>query len=688
MKTGGRYSPASGLHFHFRYIAPVVMKYIAVLLCCLPFTVCAQSTDTTRMLNEAVVSGYTTARSSLNIIPCSLAKMDEKAPFNLADALAQLPGISQMSTGNSISKPVIRGLYGNRILVLYGGMRFDNQQWQDEHGLGLSQIGLEKVEVIKGPASLLYGSDAMGGVINVIEEKPSGEGKKLDIGTQLFSNTLGTLSDIGYSKKHNDRWFRIRLGFENHGDYSDGNGTRVLNSRNQGYYLKAGFGFQKKNWIQENTYNFSLNQFGFIMPDLGASFQPDARWSRAMNGPHHIVILNLANSQNTFLLKKSVLKLNAGIQSNIRMEDEGGGQISLNMRLLSGLQSLRWEKPLSSKVTFVGNQQLTYESNTNYGGRIIIPDASFLEFNMSGYFRFLLNKVIVELGAGASDKYIHTIATRSLNSQPTDQVQPFTRSDVTGNGMLGIVYNLTDKLVLKWNTASGSRSPNLAELSSNGLHEGVYRYEIGDPNLKIEKNVNSDFSILASGKAWAFSASAYYDRFFNYVYLWATGQNFFGFPQFRYRQQDALIYGSEWLLTVEPEGMKGWRFSECFTTTYGELDSGGYLPFIPANRSKTSVRYEKSMHGKLKSLFAEPEFEYVLAQDRAAVFETSTGDYALINFYAGAVVAGRSGDWRLGLAGTNLANRLYADHLSRLKYYGLYNQGLNIVFSLRKEIKW
>ncbi len=647
-------------------------------------------TDTTYLLKEVVVSGFQKndpRYTSLNIEPYSLAQINDKAPYNLSDALAKLPGISQMTTGNAISKPVIRGLYGNRILVLFSGMRFDNQQWQDEHGLGLSQIGIDRVEVIKGPASLLYGSDALGGVINVIEEKPTAQGNKVDVGTQLFSNTLGTLTDAGISHRKNNKWWRLRLGMESHADYSDGKGDRVLNSRNGGYYLKAGMGFEKKKWAMENSYNFSYNQFGFILDDLASTFKADDRWARNMAGPHHIVMLNLFNSQNTIYLKKSVLKVNVGFQSNQRKEDEGGGQISLNMHLLSLLQSARWEKDLSSHVTFVANQQFTYENNTNYGVRKIIPDASFMEGNASGYFRFMLNKFIVEAGGGVSDKNIHTLATKGLNT-PGNEISPFTKNDVTANGMTGVVYAPGNGMTLKTNLATGFRSPNLAELSSNGLHEGVYRYEIGDPNLKTEQNLSGDLMLEVDKKQWFFSASVYYDRFLNYVYLAPTTETYFSFPVYRFRQQDAHIYGLEGILTVTPNILKWITLKEVITTTRGELEQGGNLPFIPAFKLSSSVRYERALKGKISSIFFEPEYVYVFDQNMPSQFETATGSYNLLNFTSGITVKAPKGNWRLGLTGTNLTNTQYTDHLSRLKYYGLLNQGLNFVLSARKEFKW
>lgn len=654
------------------------------------FSGIAQSDTSKLELKEIIVTGFQVndpKNTSLNIEPHNLVQINEKSPYNLSDALAKIPGISQMTTGNSISKPVIRGLYGNRILVLLSGLRFDNQQWQDEHGLGLSQIGIDRVEVIKGPASLLYGSDALGGVINVVEEKPNKNGTKLDFGTQLYSNTLGTLTNAGISKKKAANWWRIRIGYESHSDYSDGSNTRVLNSRNTGQYLKAGFGFDKPKWKQENSYNFSYNNYGFILEELNSFFEADARRTRKMNGPHHIVMLNLLNTQNSFLLKKSTLKLNGGIQSNSRREDEGGGQISLNMHLLSLLQNIRWEKEIAKKLTMVWNQQFSFVNNTNYGGRIIIPDANMLENNVSAYVKYKRTKLILEAGAGANNKFIKTKETRSLNTPGTGML-PFSKNNTTANGMFGFSFNPNSKLTIKGNGASGFRAPNLAELSSNGLHEGVYRYEIGNPDLKVENNINTDISTEYRSKQAFINIAGFVNQFYNYVYLAPTSEKFFGYPVFRYKQQNALLYGGELFVIIKPKALKWFQFREAFTITHGQLADKSYLPFIPAYKSITGLRFERKYTGKLSSVFMEPEFVYVFEQNHPAQFETSTPAYYLLNFSSGLVINEPKGNWVFGLNATNILNRKYADHLSRLKYYGLYNQGINFVFSIRKEFKW
>jgi iron complex outermembrane receptor protein len=645
-------------------------------------------TDSVNQLKDIVITGFmpnSPRLTSLHIESYSLKKINEKSPFNLSDALAKLPGISQMTTGNSIAKPVIRGLYGNRILVSLSGLRFDNQQWQDEHGMGLSHIGISRVEVIKGPAALLYGSDAVGGVINVIEEVPATEGLRVDAGTQLFSNTRGTLTDAGLMKRKGSRWWNLRAGFESHADYRDGANSRVLNSRSNGLYFKGGFGFERKNWKQVNNYHFSNNHYGFIIDDLLNSFSADAPWSRKMAGPHHIVLLNLLNSQNTFVLRRSTLKLNAGVQSNSRREDEGGGQISLNMHLVSALEKLQWEKSLGEKLTVVVNQQFNFINNTNYGGRIIIPDANMLEAGSGAYVKFVSGRWVVESGLGGSFKSIKTFETRTLNAAGKD-VLPFQRNNFTGNAMLGVVYQGGKYWTVKSNMASGYRAPNLAELSSDGIHEGVYRFEIGDPDMRTERNLNTDISLDYHGRSLFTSASVYYNRFYDYIYLAGTPQSFFGFPVYRYHQQGARLYGGEFVLHYKPAFVKGIEFKEQIAVTNGLLDDRNYMPFIPAAKMTSSIIYRKSFTGKIADVMIEPEWQSVFRQSHAAQFETPTADYQLFNLYAGMELRSPSGNWRLGITCKNLTNKKYADHLSRLKYYGLYNEGINFVLSARREL--
>lgn len=410
----------------------VKVFFVSILLICSSVAL-AQNTDSTAtvQIKEVTVTAYkeeSFKETSLNISGLKIDSLLRYGNYNLTDMLAKVPGVSMLSTGVSIAKPVIRGFYGNRVLVLVSGLKFDNQQWQEEHGLGLSDIGLSKVELIKGPMSVLYGTEAIGGIVNLVEEEKAAiNTRESDFSMKLNSNTMGGLMQAGYKVNRGKKWFRIRAGVENNADYSDGNNNRVLNSRFDAYYLKSTIGFQRKNWISTNNIHSSFNRFGFIFNDIYDFVEADARSSRKLNvNPCHLVLLNMFSSENKILLQSdSKLTINAGVQSNERMENEGGGAISLNMHLFTAQYLLKWEKKLNENHKIIISNLGSFEDNTNFGARKIVPDANMQESNVSVYYETNFNdKLILENGVGAGEKWIKTYFTAAVNG-PEKEVHPF-----------------------------------------------------------------------------------------------------------------------------------------------------------------------------------------------------------------------------------------------------------------------
>ncbi len=637
------------------------------------------------LLDEVVVSCYkeeTTEQTSLHIEPIRIKDIEQRGTFNLTDALTNIPGVNQFSSGIGITKPVIRGLYGNRILVLFSGLRFDNQQWQDEHGMGLSDVGVSKVEIIKGPLSILYGTEAIGGVINIIEEEAPKKGtSETMIKSTFHSNTMGESIELGRKVNYGKRWYRLRLGANNHSDYSDGNNNRVLNSRFNGYYLKSSFGFTKGNWKSDNHYNFSYNKFGFVFNDFENYMQIDKRWSRKMSGPHHIVLLNMFSSTNSIKLKQSELKFNAGVQSNLRSENEGGGELSLIMHLITGQYALKWSKQLKRNFSLVVSNNSSLENNTNYGKRKIVPDAWIAESALSIYLKHNVDKVIFEYGVGSGIRYINTLPTNTVNSlekeiQPFKQVRPFS------NGMLGISYNPRNNWNFKTNFSSGVRAPNLAELSANGLHEGIYTYEIGDPNMKNEQNINGDVGIYHTGSVLQFSLSGFYNYFNKYIYLNPTSGEWYGFPVYEYKQYDARIYGSEIEVSLTPNFIKGLKLAASYAELIGELSTGEYLPYMPAQKIKPEIRYSHAVTKDL-SAYCFVNTHFVMQQSLVNSQEKITPSYQLVNSGAGMTLKTNNAEYVLNIAANNLLNEAYYDHLSRYKNFGLLNIGRDISINLK-----
>lgn len=638
-------------------------------------------------LDMVVVSAYTKESAqltSLNIQPLSKEQIDKQGSFNLTDALARVPGVSQFSTGVGISKPVIRGLYGNRILVLFSGLRFDNQQWQDEHGLGLSDLGISKVEIIKGPMSILYGTEAIGGVINILEEGPPQKGTHVfDAGIEAHSNTGGGLVQFGTKYAAKSHWYRLRVGVENHADYTDGNNQRILNSRYNGYYLKSSFGFKRKNWKSTNHYNLAYNNFGFVFSDMIQFMSPDSRWSRAMSGPHHIVFLNTVSSINEIKLKKSILKINGGFQSNYRAEDEGGGQLSLKMLLLTGQYAAKWQLPLSKRTDLVLANNSSVEKNTNYGGRKLVPDAWMSETAFSGYLKHHRKKAIFEIGLGSGVRHINSLYTPTVNSAEK-QIAPFKQNRLFSNGLIGMDYIPNDKWNIKINLSSGVRAPNLSELSSNGLHEGIYTYEIGDPTMKNEQNVNGDLGIYRHGKSFDFSLSGFYNYFIGYIYLDPTNEQWYGFPVYRYRQHNARIYGGEATIAYRPQMIKGLEFSSSYSGLIGQLDNGQYLPYMPAQKFHPEISYKKQRNNK--KIYAFVNADLVMPQNLVNNAEKKTPGYQLINTGIGIDFTKKKAKYSINIAANNLLNQAYYNHMSRLKNFGLLNMGRDISINFKIQL--
>lgn len=669
------------------------MTFFAKFFCLLAFILLSSaaiaqvdsaSVDSIKTTREVIVSGFVpeSARlTSLNIEPYSVKKLNESGPQNLTEALSRIPGVLAMSTGNANSKPIVRGMYGNRLLILMQGLRFDNQQWQDEHGLGLSQNGIESVEIIRGPASLLYGSEAIGGVISLIDQRPKENGLKMEASVRYFSNSKGQATTFSRSYKAGNKWNQFNFSADQFADYSSGNGSRILNSRSKGIFLKYGFGNTKNNVKSSYFFTSSANRFGFIFEDIYQLFTPDNRWSFKMNGPFHQVFLNIGTAAYEIKLSKSRLLLNLGVQSNVRMEDEGGGQISLNMHLFSALQSMRWEKQLKNNFLFIATQQYGFTSNVNYGGRKLIPNGHTHELNTSAYLRKSYKKVKLEAGFGATGKQISTFLTKGLNSAG-EPVSPFSKTFGSINGSVGICYSPTNYFSFKSNISSGFRAPNFAELSANGLHEGVYRYEIGTVNLKPEQNFNVDLTAEYNQSNISFSASAFQNLINQYIYLQSTGEKYFSFPVYRYTQTNARLFGGE--VVMRKKISKQFAVNASFSSVIGKKSDGSSLPFIPANRWLVSGRFEKST--SKTTFYIQPEIQYTSAQTRPSVNETATKAYLLLNCSAGIQVGNQIKPWKLSFSGNNLSNQQYVDYLSRIRVIGMGNMGRNLIFTATKSI--
>ena len=291
-------------------------------------------------LDEIVVSTSFNKIQSQNVMKVehqTLKQMQENGASSLMEGVASIAGVNQVSTGASIGKPVIRGLSSNRVLVYAQGVRLENQQFGEEHGLGLSASGIESVEVIKGPASLLYGSDAIGGVLYFNPEKfaPSNT-FATNVNQQYYSNTQGTNTSFGFKASPNNWKFLLRANYNSQADYKIPNGERIINTRSIEKDLKYGLGFANSHFSTDFRYNYNNLDLGLPEEDLEATGFRNPLFPKQDIDNH---ILSLTNK---FFFKNSKIEADLGYIFNNRKELEAVDEIALHMKLKTANYNLKY----------------------------------------------------------------------------------------------------------------------------------------------------------------------------------------------------------------------------------------------------------------------------------------------------------------------------------------------------------
>lgn len=624
--------------------------------------------------------------------------------MNISEAVTKIPGVWQLSTGSGVSKPVIRGLYGNRIGIMINGIRFDNQQWQDEHGLVMSSDGIDNVEVIKGPKSLLYGPEALGGVVSITDEHPAPIGKEIaDINLKFFSNTLGILADAGFKGAQNNFNWLFRFGGETHADYLDGNGDRIPETRFGGYTIKTAGSYMKGIWSGRLNYSYTSYTYGILET---REFEKEiakneTRFDRSFNGPHHLLRVHNLTFQNIFIKEKSKFKINLSYIYNNRIEKEGNDERflpdslqfgDLNMTLRTASFDAGWIYTFNKSTELTAGAQGFLQMNKNSGERRLIPDADVNSFSITTLLNYNKEKFTFEGGARFD---IYSLSTTEFGDKDSigyfPAINPAYRSV---NGSAGITYRPWKKLLLKGNLSTGFRAPNLAELTSNGLHEGVFQYEIGNPNFKSEQNFEFDTDVLFEDKYFSVELTAYTNKINDYIYLGQTTDTIQGYPVFRYFQSDANLKGLEGDLNIFP--FKWLNFRANYSTVIAKRSDGANLPLIPADKINASLHLEFENWKSFYNPYLEISANSALAKTRLAENETGVPGYTLFNAGLGCDLKFEKQLFNVTLSCNNMLNKVYVDFMSRIKlisatYNGqtftAYNMGRNIVLAVKVPFK-
>ena len=687
---------------------------------------------------EVTVTGVASAtRTKLSAQPISIVKRSDliqSASTNIIDALSKMvPGVSSLGTGPAISKPIIRGMGYNRVVTVHDGVRQEGQQWGDEHGIEVDEYSIQKVEVLKGPASLFYGSDAMAGVVhlitNVAVERGTISGNVL--GTFNDNNGLyGTSANIAGHLKDGFNWNAYGT-YKNAGDYQNSYDGKVFNSRfnekNFGGYLGI-----NKSWGYSHLLISNFNQHIGIVEGARDS-ATGAFLAFAQTAFEHIATLNDLNSRdmvtpyqqvthfkiatdNNFKVGTDRMALNFGYQENKRREF---GDITKPNEpdLFFDLQTLNYsvQYHISEHHGWMNSIGLTgmYQQNRNLADRVLIPE--YNQFDIGSFFYTKKTFDKITLSGGVRADYRNTIG-KEFYKNGVLRFAAFNKNFANISASIGISYSPIDDITWKFNIARGYRAPNVSELASNGAHEGTNRYEYGDNNLKSETTLQIDAGFEINKDHVSFALTGFYNNIQNYIFYSKLesvlgGDSLVHFDgnlitAFKFRQASASLYGLEAKLDIHPHPFDWLHFENSFSLVAAHFnqsfEGSNKLPFIPSPRLLSVLRANfKKTNGALKNTYCKIEFDNVSSQNRvftAYNTETATPGYSLINFGVGSDFTNKGKTvFSLHLSLNNLTDVSYQSHLSRLKYtdenyltgrMGVFNMGRNFSLKLNMPLSF
>lgn len=633
---------------------------------------------------EVVVTGGYVSSQHENAVKIEVLRSKDiflSGSPNFVESLTRIPGVDMIAKGPGVSKPVIRGLSMNDVLVMSNGVRIENYQFSENHPLGVDENDVGMVEIIKGPASLLYGSDAIGGVINFIKEKSAPVGKILgDYRLQLHSSTLGMKNSIGLKGASKKIFGGFRFGNKTHADYLQGGGDFVPNSR----FNEMSFNINTGYTGQIGTFKFFYDYF---KQDLGMTVPPVKPLIKKRGRKNEIWFQDLEHqllsSQNSLYLGKFKWDINISYIKALRKL-----QTTLNVPYVEmNLNTITYESKLylSSNDNFeyiIGIQGMS-QSNKNLNNRAsqFLPDANVNNIGLLSLAQYTLSKKLMLQGGLRFD--IYKTETFALGTEGTSGYHaPVNKKFSNLNGSFGAIYSLNTKTMFRANFAKGYRVPNLSELTSNGMHGN--RYEIGNINLSPENSFETDLSMHYHGEFLSFDLAGFYNHINNYIFISPTADTTNGgIDIYRFSQTNAKLYGGEASVHFHPRSLPWLHIEGTYSSVIGIQKNGNYLPFIPAQKFRYEIRAESQKIGFLKKPYIKLSAITALKQDHPSPFETATNEYTLFNlsFYTDFHVSRQT--LNFGISVNNVFDTQYFDHLSTLKPLNYYNQGRNISIFLR-----
>ncbi|MCX6257072.1 MAG: TonB-dependent receptor [Bacteroidia bacterium] len=693
-------------------------------------------------LHEVVVTGLSNAaeknRTPTPILTIPPIQLLQNSSANIIDALAQQPGVSEVTTGSGISKPVIRGLGYNRVVTVNDGIRQEGQQWGDEHGIEIDEFSVNKVEILKGPASLAYGSDAMAGVINMITAPTLPDGKiqgnilanyqtndgLIGYSANIAGNQKGLIWDVRYSNKMAHSYQNKYDGYVFNSGYKENAVTGIIGLNKSwgyshlhfsAYNLTPGIVEGKRDsatgkFVKPVALNDSTAGSAIAGENDFKSYKPLTPYQKIH---HYKAVLN-----NDFIIGDGSLKATIGFQQNQRQEYADILDINhygLYFFLNTVNYDVRYILPEKNNFNFSFGANGMEQTSQNKGTEYLIPEYNLFDIGVFAIAKKTIDKLDISGGLrydsrneNGKDLYINTDGEQ-VDANTPDAYHKFTafNSTFTGvSGSIGATYQFSENVFSKLNISRGFRAPNIAEVSANGVHEGTINYIIGEPGLKAENSLQFDYALGYNTNHVTAEVDLFSNTINNFIFLRklesvSGGDSLTnGYSTFKYSSGDANLSGVEISVDIHPHPLDWLHFENTFSYVQAiqknQPDSTKYLPFTPPAKYTSELKATAKKLGKrLANAYVKFAVEHYFIQNKfysAYGTETATSGYTLLNCGIGTdVISNNKTLFSIYISADNLAGVAYQSHLSRLKYEdvnyatgrtGVYNMGRNFSFKL------
>lgn len=670
---------------------PLVVSLVAA-----PFDVAPVTVTASRGAGDALHS----------VLPVSAVSSDalrQNEGISLGHAVSHLPGVRNVSTGSAIGKPMIHGLFGPRVLVTQDGSRLEDYSWSEEDGPSVDARVADRVEVIRGAASVLYGSDAIGGVVNVVPEAlPSTNGgasfRRASIDAYGASNNIELGSSLKVDGANGNFGWRVlgigRVAQNYHTPVGEQIGTAFFAVNGE-----AAVAYRRDRSVTTLRFSQYGGEFKLIEAGTPVVILPDGKKEA---GPDRKALDNRVQLVHDYTIN-SQWRLETKAQwqrhSLIEVSDDAcaTGAVTVgcdSASLAAAAAKGQTEQPAFDLLlntgtldvlahhTFGGGVRGTigvstmWQSNDSRGPIFLIPSGNTASTGAFLFEEVTVDRITFTAGGRVDARHITTDANSALRHAATS------KSWTEPTGDIGLVFRALPHLALVGNVGTAWRAPTFFDLYSNGPHLAESRYELGDSLMVPERSVELGGGVRVEAGRVRGEVSAYRNAVRDYIYTAPTSVLVQGFQLFRHVQGDARLTGAEaWIEAQLAVGVVA-RARHDFVR--GKLTATlEPLPLMPPPRSAFELEWRGVANRAARH--AGLEVERTGRQNRAPANDFVTGSYTLVNVDAGTGVVAVGRTFQLDLSVRNVADTQYKNFLSRYKAFA-YEPGRNVVLRVSTGI--